>query len=258
MPSPTTATARFPAVPLRSSQTSSSFSTNSILVTRFVPEVCSMRGSAFFTAFLFCVLLASTASGQATSSLRGKVIDAQGAAIPGVTVQLTNEATGFVRDAFSDVTGAYQFAAVPPGTYLLTSGLEGFNTVKVPVTLQVNTPATLDVTLEVAALSEIITVEARIATLNTVDASVGNAFGELQVRQLPLSTRNVVELLSLQPGVAPSGEVAGARRDQNNITLDGVDINDNETNGVNSASQGGLNTGGGRADRKSTRLNSSH
>ena len=206
-----------------------------------------MRGSAFFTAFLFCVLLTSTASGQATSSLRGTVVDAQGAAIPGVTVQLTNEATGFVRDAFSDATGAYQFVAVPPGTYLLTSGLEGFNTVRSTVTLQVNTPATLDVTLELAALSEVITVEARIATLNRVDASVGNAFGELQVRQLPLATRNVVELLSLQPGVAPSGEVAGARRDQNNITLDGVDINDNETNGVTSTSQGGLNTGGGRA-----------
>jgi hypothetical protein len=94
-------------------------------------------------------------------------------------------------------------------------------------------------------------VEAKVAVINTVDATVGNAFSEVQVRQLPLMTRNVVELLSLQPGVTPTGEVVGARRDQNNITLDGVDINDNQTAGMerpggNSATQGGLNTGNTR------------
>jgi len=50
----------------------------------------------------------------------------------------------------------------------------------------------------------------------------------MQVRELPLETRNVVQLLSLQPGVTTNGEVLGARRDQNNITLDGVDVNDNQ------------------------------
>jgi hypothetical protein len=67
--------------------------------------------------------------------------------------------------------------------------------------------------------------------LNTVDATIGNAFSETQVRQLPLATRNVVELLSLQAGVTQTGEVLGARRDQNNVTLDGVDVNDNQTSG---------------------------
>ena len=86
--------------------------------------------------------------------------------------------------------------------------------------------------MEVAGLSESVTVEGATVTLNTVDATIGNAFGEMQVRQLPLLTRNVVELLSLQPGVTPTGEVVGARRDQNNITLDGVDINDNQTAGL--------------------------
>ena len=73
-------------------------------------------------------------------------------------------------------------------------------------------------------------------TLNMVDATIGNAFDEMQVRQLPLLTRNVVELLSLQPGVTPTGEVVGARRDQNNITLDGVDVNDNQTAGLENSS----------------------
>ena len=70
------------------------------------------------------------------------------------------------------------------------------------------------------------------SVINTVDASVGNAFSERQVRELPLQTRNVVELLSLQPGVSPDGEVMGARRDQNNITLDGADVNNNQNSGL--------------------------
>ena len=90
--------------------------------------------------------------------------------------------------------------------------------------------------MEIAGVSESVSVEATTVTLNTVDATIGNAFSEMQVRQLPLLTRNVVELLSLQPGVTPTGEVVGARRDQNNITLDGVDINDNQTAGLENSS----------------------
>src|SRR5947207_5085513 len=99
--------------------------------------------------------------------------------------------------------------------------------------------------MEVGQTSETITVSTETTTINTVDASVGNNFSERQVRQLPLQTRNVVELLSLQPGVTPTGEVVGARRDQNNIMLDGVDVNDNQTAGLESNSgansQPGLN-----------------
>ena len=66
-----------------------------------------------------------------------------------------------------------------------------------------------------------------------MDAAIGNAFNQTQVRELPLQTRNVVELLSLQPGVTQTGEVLGSRRDQNNVTLDGVDANDNQNAGLN-------------------------
>src|SRR6202011_4219121 len=68
--------------------------------------------------------------------------------------------------------------------------------------------------------------------VNTTDASVGNPFSESEVRQLPLQTRNVVELLSVQAGVTSNGEVLGARRDQNNITLDGADVNNNQNSGL--------------------------
>ncbi|HLQ43733.1 MAG TPA: hypothetical protein VK137_03310, partial [Planctomycetaceae bacterium] len=97
--------------------------------------------------------------------------------------------------------------------------------------------------MAVATVAETVNVEADAATINTVDATIGHAFNELQVRQLPLQTRNVVELLSLQPGVTPTGEVVGARRDQNNVMLDGVDVNDNQTAGVEN-SQGNAPTPG--------------
>ena len=196
---------------------------------------------------LVALLFAAPAFAQATSSLRGKVVDTQGAVIPGVTVQLINPQTGFNRTVFSDEAGAYQLSQVPPGPYELKAELAGFATASNRLTLQVNTPATLDVKLELAGMSEAVSVEAVVTPINTVDATIGNAFSETQVRQLPLMTRNVVELLSLQPGVTPTGEVIGARRDQNNIMLDGVDINDNQTSGLENtdgnAQMAGLNTG---------------
>src|SRR5262245_48392510 len=126
-------------------------------------------------------LVSISAFAQATSSLRGKVIDAQGAAIPGVAVQLKNAQNGFARAVFSDETGAYSFLQVPPGAYDLSAELSGFATTLNKVTLQVNTPATLDLKMELAGLAETVQVQAEIKLINTVDATVGNAFSEVQV-----------------------------------------------------------------------------
>jgi hypothetical protein len=103
---------------------------------------------------------------------------------------------------------------------------------KSDIKLLVNTPATLDLKMSLSTTGEIVNVAAETSQVNTTDASVGNPFSEAQVRQLPLQTRNVVELLSLQPGVTTDGEVLGARRDQNNITLDGADVNNNQNSGL--------------------------
>ena len=157
--------------------------------------------------------------------------------VPGAAVTLINTQTQVTRSTVSDDTGGYQFLQAMPGAYEMKVEKPGFQTVvKSAITLQVNTPATLDITLEVGSVSEVVNVEAEIATVNTVDATMGNPFTQTQVRQLPLQTRNVVELLSIQPGVTPTGEVLGARRDQNNVTLDGVDANDNQNSGINSTS----------------------
>ncbi|MGC1620551.1 MAG: carboxypeptidase-like regulatory domain-containing protein [Candidatus Acidiferrum sp.] len=192
-------------------------------------------------SFAAILLAAVSAWGQTgTTSLRGTVLDKTGAAIVGATVTLDNAAQAVHHQAKTGPTGEYEFLALLPGTYSLTVEAAGFRkSEQKNMQLLVNTPATLNVTLEVGTTTETVEVSAQATTLNTTDASLGNAFNETQIKQLPMDARNVPDLLSLQAGVAytgnrpdinlmtdtRSGAVNGARSDQSNITLDGVDVN---------------------------------
>jgi len=186
--------------------------------------------------FIFLSLTAAapfSGYSQSNTLLRGTVTDPQGAIIAGAVVTLSSAATGFNRSVNTDPRGEYQFVQLAPGTYQIVVDMVGFaELTRTDVQLLVNTPTTLDLRMELGKTSETVNVAAEASAINTVDASVGNAFSEMQVRELPLETRNVVQLLSLQPGVTTNGEVLGARRDQNNITLDGVDVNDNQNAGL--------------------------
>src|ERR1700731_2301203 len=195
-------------------------------------------------ALLSLLLLASVAWGQATTSVRGSVTDPGGSALVGANVVLANPESRTERTATTGGQGEYQFLFVPPGMYTLTVKAAGFRSYEQKgLTLLVNTPATANVQLKVGAAAEVVTVTSEIPALDLVDASLGNSFDERQVRQIPLEGRNVPDLLSLQAGVAYTGNrigdqdqdtrngaVNGARSDQSNITLDGVDVND-QSNG---------------------------
>src|ERR1700675_2655158 len=195
-------------------------------------------------ALLTLLLLPSVAWGQATTSVRGSVTDPGGSALVGASVVLANPESKTERTATTRDQGEYQFLFVPPGTYMLSVKAAGFrNYEQKGLTLLVNTPATANVQLKVGAAAEVVTVTSEIPALDLVDASLGNSFDERQVRQIPLEGRNVPDLLSLQAGVAYTGNriadqdqdtrngaVNGARSDQSNITLDGVDVND-QSNG---------------------------
>src|SRR6202790_844750 len=170
---------------------------------------------------------------QSTSSLRGTVTDPSGAVIPDAVVTISSAENGAIRRNSTDANGEYNFLQVLPGTYKLTVEKTAFATMtRGDVKLLVNTPATLNLTMAISSTGEVVNVSTEALEVNTTDASVGNPFSESEVRQLPLETRNVVELLSVQPGVTSNGEVLGARRDQNNITLDGADVNNNQNSGL--------------------------
>ena len=174
--------------------------------------------------------------------LQGTVTDAQGGVIPEAVVTATNKDTSAARKTLADNSGAYTFVQLPPGLYTVEVQKPGFSTYQADVRLQVNLASTLAIQLEIGKTSDTVNVTAEAAQVNTEDATIGNPFTERQVRELPLQTRNVVALLSLQPGVAPTGEVLGAKKDQNNITLDGVDVNDNQNSGVTTTNTTGFNS----------------
>jgi hypothetical protein len=175
-----------------------------------------------------------------TTSLRGTVTDKSGGAVAGASLTLANPVQSFTRTTETGKNGEYEFQALPPGTYQLTVEKDGFRKFEQKnLQLLVNNPATTDVALEVGSVTQTVEVSAEQATINTTDASIGNAFNEIQVKGLPLEGRNVPDLLSLQPGVAfpnnrddvpafdtRKGAVNGARSDQSNVTVDGISVND--------------------------------
>jgi hypothetical protein len=196
---------------------------------------------------LSALLTATTVFAQAgTASVTGTITDEQGAALPGVTVTISNAATGLLRSTTTDDTGVYQLLSLPPGTYQLKVELNGFRTAVLDaVRLPVDTVARQDAKLSIGSLSETVEVTAETTVMNTTDASLGNVITGNQVRALPLEARNVVGLLSLQPGAVyvpntlsedpRSGAVSGARADQANVTLDGIDVNDPQFNSAYSS-----------------------
>ncbi len=196
--------------------------------------------SRIFTFLL--LLLSSSVFGQvAITSLRGTVFDEKGAVVGDATVTLDDPATGFSRTTKTNAQGEYQFPQIPPATYALSTSAHGFSTLKqINIKLLVDTPATVNVTLKVAGENITVEVAGTAPWVNTEDASLGHAFEANQIASLPFEGRDPTGILSLQPGVvftgngthinsaddSRSGAVNGARSDQTNVTLDGVDNND--------------------------------
>jgi len=181
-----------------------------------------------------------TALGQTgTSSVRGTVTDPTGKLVSGANVTLTNTETNTARTQTTSDSGNYVFELVPPGPYRLEVEAAGFKKgIITNIQALVAKPTEVNMQLEVGAVSESVTVAATAneVLLNTQDASLGNNFVNQQISQLPLEARNVASLLTLQPGVTKEGSVTGSRADQANVTLDGVDINEQQSNQIGSTS----------------------
>lgn len=157
--------------------------------------------------------------------------------VPNAQITLTNTADNSATTGVSDKSGLFAFPQLAPGTYLIAVTAPGFASSTKQAQLLVNQPATINFQLGVQA-TQTINVSAEAQTLNKTDASIGTALDNQVLQALPTEGRNVPDLLSLQPGVlylgrgvskdmdSRTGAVAGARSDQGNVTLDGLDDND--------------------------------
>jgi hypothetical protein len=192
-----------------------------------------MRSLKFSVVISLCLAINIFLAAQTgTSTIRGTITDPSGGVISGATVTLINTQTNATRTVTSGDTGNYVFDLITPSTYRVTVEAAGFKK-KVTENVQalIGKPTTADVALEVGAVNEVVEVRTsdQESLVNTQDATLGNNFNSLQITQLPLEARSVVDLLSLQPGSTREGYVTGARADQSNVTLDGVDNNNAQT-----------------------------
>jgi Carboxypeptidase regulatory-like domain len=169
-------------------------------------------------------------SAQSNSSVTGVVTDSTGAIMSGVDVQLTNVGDGFARATKTNDAGVYEFLQVPPGIdYTLTFSRTGFRTFTLEkVTLSVSSKETRDAQLQIGDTKTTVEVKANSAeTLNTTDASIGTVINGDRILDLPNTLiNNAANYLKLAPGVSEDGSVTGTRSDETNITLDGLDVND--------------------------------
>jgi hypothetical protein len=207
-------------------------------------------------ATLFCCMFAllvltslHVCYGQDVSGMTGEVTDSSGAALTGATVTLKNAATGQTYTATTNAQGVYRFSEVPPGEgYTATFSASGFSPVDVnSIYLTVATVRTQNAILKVGSQSQVVEVTASSAdvTIDTSTATIGNNFTVQQLNNLPVQQRNdPIALFTLQPGVTDTGSVTGARVDQNNVTVDGLDVNDFATGGATQTNSGsGITTG---------------
>jgi hypothetical protein len=149
----------------------------------------------------------ATVSAQTTSTaqINGTVRDQGGLALPGVTITVTNTATGLSRTVVTSETGSYIVQNLPVGPYRFEASLQGFRTyVQTGIVLQVGSNPTLSVELGVGGLEETVTVEASATLVETRNPGVGQVITNEQVLELPLNGRQLTELI-FQAGVATGG-----------------------------------------------------
>ena len=168
-----------------------------------------------------------------TATVLGTITDPQQAVIAGAKVELLNTATNQSQEQTTNSSGQYTFPSVVPGVYKITITMKGFRTAAIAnFKVDVAKSYTVDVALELGQVAEVVQVEATARVeLQTTDATVGNVLPAVELQVFPALTRQVNELLVLQPGATPTGEVTGARSDQSTFSLDGIDVTNNSVGG---------------------------
>ncbi len=194
---------------------------------------------------LACAFANNAAAQQTTGTISGRVLDAQGSAVPGVTVTARNVQTGFVRTEVSDAEGTYRLQGLPVGTYDLMAELSGFNKFeRKALVVNVGQNISIDVAMAVAGVTESVVVTGETPLINTTSSSVGGVVDVSRIENLPLNGRQFANLAATIPGVglgfhsdptkstqfAP--QIGGGNGRNLNYQIDGGDNNDDTVGGL--------------------------
>jgi hypothetical protein len=204
-----------------------------------------MLNRGFVSLLVLCILAAVAVAQVSTSRLVGMVQDSTGAAVTNAQVTATNEATGMSFRTVSSSSGTYAFEALQPGNYTVAveaSAFRKFTSKGNAVTI--GQPATVNVALEVGALTQSVEVTASAENVQTsTSGNFGNVLTQREIADLPIvgtRGRNPLGLIDLQPGVIDTPSITGGAvivfgvRDRAwNYTLDGIDINETSAPGSN-------------------------
>jgi outer membrane receptor protein involved in Fe transport len=186
---------------------------------------------------LLLLLAAPVWAQQGTTELRGRVVDAQGGALPGVTVTVRNQATGMFRETVSGSDGSYIASGMTPGTYEVLAELQGFKKFdRRDLVLEVGKTATVEIKMDVGGISETVTVSGESPLVDVTSKEIGGNITSETLVQLPSVNGNFVGFVGLLPGIVPSistesfgGDsisVNGQDPRNNNFMLDGGNNND--------------------------------
>ena len=194
---------------------------------------------------LACATANNAAAQQTTGNISGRIVDAQGSAVPGVTVTGRNTQTGFVRTDTSDGEGVYRLTALPIGTYDVTAELQGFSKFESKgLVLNVGQNMAVDISMSVANISETVTVTGETPLIETTSSSVGGVVDVARMENLPLNGRQFANAAITIPGVALgfhsdptkstqySPQIAGGNGRNVNYQIDGGDNNDDTVGGL--------------------------
>jgi hypothetical protein len=188
----------------------------------------------FAFLFLFAAACSPAVFGQAPAGrIAGTVADGSGAVIPGADVMAKNDATGQELMTVTGDNGTYLIPSVPSGTYTVAVSVTGFKKAVIKdVKVEVGTPATVNATLEIGAQAEEVIVTGGAEVLQTQSANVSTTIQGRQITELPFTSRDALDLVLMLPGTTTPGRprsssINALPRGSLNITIDGVNVQDN-------------------------------
>src|SRR3954449_2461993 len=203
-----------------------------------------MKRKLSAAAAVLLLTCATAFAQQTTGVITGRVIDQQGAAVPGATVTAKSPSTGFTRTETSDAEGVYRLSALPVGIYDVTAELQGFTTVsKKDIEVNVAQTQAVDFALKVAQLAETVNVTGASPLIQTTATGVGAIVDTKRIESIPLNGRQFANLAATVPGVGLSFHsdptkstqyaplVNGGAGRNINYQIDGGDNNDDTVGG---------------------------